>query len=82
MRKTISIPEYIYKKARQAAVVRDQSFSAYIVDSLRQENVPVYSSRDAKNPLETLGRLDLGIKRVYKKRSDLYEKHTQRKMGA
>ena len=83
VRTTITIPENLYKQVKISASVLRESFSSYVVQTL-EERIKGKShskKRVFSDPLKTLGRLSIGIKKIYKKRSDLYDEHIKRKMG-
>jgi hypothetical protein len=81
IRKTITVPENIYTQTKIVASSEDMSFSAYVSDVLEKSIKGYQVDLDTKNPSETLGTLSLGATKPYKKRSDIYDEHINRKMG-
>lgn len=83
IRTSITIPENLYKQAKINASVLRESFSAYVVQTLEEKIKGKNNNKKRifSDPLKTLGRLSIGIKKIYNKRSDLYEEHIKRKVG-
>ena len=81
-RTTITLPEHLYNQVKIIAASKGASFSSYVADVLELK-VGVKKSKKTKtaDPLSVLGRLSLGGKEPYKRRSELYEEHVKRKMG-
>lgn len=77
---TITIPQDILEKAKLMAVREKISLSKIMRDAL-EEKVERKRGRKVKNPMKLLGNFSLGIKKIYNKRSDLYDEHLRRKMG-
>jgi len=77
---TITIPEDILEKAKLMAVREKISLSKIMRDAL-QEKVARKRGRKVKDPMKLLGTFSIGIKKIYNKRSDLYDEHIRRKMG-
>jgi len=72
-RTTITVPKNLYKQLRVKAASERKSFSAYITDIL-EDYVYIKKPVDSKNPMKYLGRLNIGVNKVYEKRSDIYSK--------
>lgn len=81
-RATVTIPENIYRQAKVNAAYLRESFSAYVVNSLEEKikGVKMNKKKRFKDPLKTLGRLSIGIKKI-PSRNKLYDDYLKRKMG-
>ncbi len=81
VRTTISVPEDIYQQARITAAALKISLSGLITRILEEkisgQKVQVSSAQAKK----IIGSLDLGIGKIYQKRSDLYAKNPRAKVG-
>ena len=77
---TITLPEDILHKAKLAAVKEKTTVSQLIREALDNRLNPI-NKRKVKDPMKLLGRYSLGIKKIYNKRSDLYDDYILRKMG-
>lgn len=79
VRTTITVPNDIYRQARLLAAAEDISLSKLISRVLkilvRGEEIEV------DDPMNSLGSLSLGIKKVYQSRGEIYEERLGRKMG-
>lgn len=76
---TITIPAFLMQQTKQRALEEQTNVSQFIRDALVEKIRK--STKKTVNPLKTLGKFHLGIRKLYNKRSDLYEEHLQRKMG-
>jgi hypothetical protein len=78
LRKTITIPESLYKQAKIHAAYCNESFSAYVVNILESK---IRKRKKMKiDPMKTLGRLSLGIKKL-PTRSEIYDEYLKKKLG-
>lgn len=77
---TITIPEDILKRAKLVALQEKTTLSEILRDALKKR-VYGYTRTINKDPLKFMGAFSIGIKKIYNKRSDLYEEHLKRKMG-
>lgn len=77
---TITIPGDILDKAKMMAIRNKTSLSNILREAL-EEKIEQKRGRKVKNPLKLLGNFSIGIKKIYNKRSDLYDEHIRRKMG-
>lgn len=77
---TVTIPEDILKRAKLVAIQEKTTLSEILRDALKKR-VYGYTRTTKKDPLKFMGVFSLGIKKIYDKRSDLYEEHLKRKMG-
>ncbi len=80
VRKTITIPEEIYKQAKINAGYCNESFSAYIVNMLEVKILNKKKNKILKDPFKSMGVFSLHVKRL-PSRDKLYEDHLKRKMG-
>ena len=78
---TIMLPEELLQMAKYTAVREKTTVSGLIKTSLEQRLNGRIKKKQVKDPMSSLGKLRLGINKIYNKRSDLYEEHIRRKMG-
>lgn len=80
---TITLPEELIKRAKIASVEERITLSEFIRDGMewRLRGTHRLKKKKIKDPMKLLGRLSLGVEKIYDKRSDLYEDHIKRKMG-
>ena len=81
IRTSITIPEDIYRQAKILAANTGQSFSSFVVRVLVGSIKGRKDKKEISNPFTTTGVFSLGVKKIYRKRSDLYDKFLKRKMG-
>lgn len=67
--------------AKIVAVQQKTTVSAMVRDTLDRHLSGAVTTPSRKDPMKSLGTFSIGIKKVYNKRSDLYEDHLRRKMG-
>lgn len=77
---TVTIPEDILQAAKMTAVREGTTLSSIVRDALKVKLNP-RKGRKVKDPMRLLGKYSLGIKKIYNKRSDIYDEHIKRKMG-
>lgn len=77
---TITLPEELLEKAKLMAI-REKTTLSRIVRGAVEEKVCKRRGQRVKDPMKLLGTFSIGIKKIYNKRSDLYEEHLKRKMG-
>ena len=80
-RTTITLPEETMHTAKLIALHQKKSLSRIINEALEDKITPKRRVL-LRDPMELLGIYNLGIGKVYKSRSDLYEEHVRRKMGS
>lgn len=80
LKTTITIPEDILYKAKLMAVRERTSLSKIMREAL-EEKVERKWGKKVKDPMRLAGVFKLGIKKLYNKRSDLYDDYIKRKMG-
>lgn len=81
IRTTITIPEDVYNQARIIAASSDHSLSSFI-SRLVKEKITGVKKKDIKNNLfSSVGIFKLGVKKIYKKRDDLYKDRLAGQMG-
>ncbi|OGM20981.1 hypothetical protein A2714_02270 [Candidatus Woesebacteria bacterium RIFCSPHIGHO2_01_FULL_38_9] len=68
---TLNIPEDILQKAKLLSVEEKKTLSKIITESLEQR-IGIKKRKIPKSPLSTLGKLRIGVDKIYKKRSDIY----------
>lgn len=78
---TLLLPEDLLQMAKIAAVQQKTTVSAMVRDTLDRHLSGAVTTPSRKDPMKSLGTFSIGIKKVYNKRSDLYEDHLRRKMG-
>lgn len=81
VRTTLLLPEDLLQMAKIAAVHRKTTVSAMMRDTLNKQFSQTVATHPATDPMSSLGTFSIGIKKVYAKRSELYEEHLRRKMG-
>lgn len=79
-RTTITLPEEILKTAKLIALHQKKSLGRIIEEALEDKITPKKRVL-LGDPMKLLGKYNLGIGKIYKSRSDLYEEHIRRKMG-
>ncbi len=80
IRTTITMPKSLNKQLKLKAAVENSSVSALITEIVEKDIFKGFKKKK-KDPLEILGKFNIGIKKAYNKRSELYEKHLKRKVG-
>jgi len=78
---TITIPEDLLQQAKLTAVKEKITLSDTIRQALAVRIYGKTKQRDVKNPMKLAGKYKIGIKKIYHKRSDLYDKHFIGKLG-
>lgn len=79
IRKTITIPENIYRQAKITASFSNESFSSYITNILSSQIRKRTKIVKIKDPFKTMGTLSVGINKKWK-RKDIYEDYLRRKI--
>lgn len=78
---TVTIPEETLLLIKYLALQRGTSVSEIFREALREKvNLPKKAAKK-KDPMRLLGKLSIGIDKIYNKRSDLYDDYIRRKMG-
>lgn len=80
LRKTITIPERIYKQAKIHAGYCNESFSAYMVNILEEKIYNKKKYKKLKNPFKSMGVFSLPVKKL-PTRTEMYDEYLKRKMG-
>lgn len=80
LRKTITIPEKIYRQAKIHAGYCNENFSAYVVNILEEKIYNKKKNKKLKDPFKSMGTLSVGINKKWK-RNEIYEDYLRRKMG-
>lgn len=80
---TLTFPENLMHRAKIRAVQEKITVSELIREGLEARiSQPLTTKKiKKKDPMSFLGAFSIGIKKIYNKRSDLYEEHLKRKMG-
>lgn len=68
---TLNIPEDLLQKAKLLSVQEKKTLSKIITEALEQR-IGIKKRKISKSPLNTLGKLRIGVNKIYKKRADLY----------
>ena len=68
---TLNIPEEILQQAKLLSVHEKKTLSKIITVALEQR-IGIKKRKIPKSPLNTLGKLRIGVDKIYKKRADLY----------
>lgn len=77
---TITLPEDLLQKAKLMAI-REKTTLSKVMRVAIEDKVSQKRGRKVKDPMKLLGTFSIGIKKIYNKRSDLYDEHIKRKMG-
>lgn len=77
---TITLPEDLLQTAKLVALQERKTLSALMREAVN-DRVYKPKMRAEKKPMRFMGVYKLGIKKIYNKRSDLYDEHLKRKMG-
>lgn len=79
---TIILPEDLLQQAKVKAIHEKKTLSQLVSEGLETRLTAEKQTRKAPaDPMKTLGKLKLGITKVYEHRSELYDDHLKRKMG-
>lgn len=78
VRTTIILPEELLKNAKFTAVHEGKPLSKIIREAL-EDRLMSKNKLPTQDPMKLLGKYSLGIKKLYNKRSDLYEEHLKDK---
>ena len=70
---TINLPDSLIKAAKIVAIEQRTSVSKLIATALSEKIGLKRNSPNVADPIDLLGKYSLGVKQLYKKRSDLYE---------
>lgn len=82
VRTTITLPDQLLQTARLAAVNQRIPLSMVIEKALEEKLLQKKEQkRIAEDPMKFIGVYKLGTKKIYTKRSELYDAHIRRKMG-
>lgn len=77
---TITLPEELLEKAKMVAIREKTTLSGLMRQTL-EAKIMHRRGKLVKDPMRLAGIFKLGIKKIYNKRSDLYDDHIFRKMG-
>lgn len=78
---TVTIPEDLLQQAKLTAVKEKITLSDTIRQALADRIYGKTNQKNVKDPMKLAGKYKIGIKKIYHKRSDLYDKHIVGKMG-
>lgn len=81
MRTTVTIPEDIYMQTRILAAYNKKSFSSYLSGVLQEKVKVSKKKKKLQDPFLVAGKFSIGIGKIYKKRSELYENRLEKTMG-
>lgn len=81
IRTTITLPDDLFNQLKMKSATEDTSVSGLIARLLRKNFYQINREKTNKEPLTSLGKFSLGVKKIYKNRDKLYEKHLQGKLG-
>lgn len=76
---TLTVPEHLLQQAKLYAINEKKTISELLREALTERLT--HASQQRREPTHRLGVIRVGIAKAYKKRSDLYANHIQRKMG-
>ena len=68
---TLNIPLDVLQKAKMLSIDEKKTLSRVVTEAL-EKKVGIKKLKISKNPLSTLGKLRIGVNKVYNKRSDIY----------
>lgn len=81
VRTTITLPDHLLQTAKISAVKQRKPLSAVIEEALEEKLHMSPQIKPTEDPMKLAGKYHLGIKKLYTKRSELYDDHLKRKMG-
>lgn len=81
IRTTITLPDDLFNQLKMKSATEDTSVSGLITKLLRKNYYQINREKINKEPLASLGKFSLGVKKIYKNRDKLYENHLQGKLG-